>query len=728
MQYVFKYSPLTLTINFAIVAAVNAHAETSTVQNLVTNDMPSATLPTINITAQNESANGPVDGISASQVSSATGFDDSILKSTQAVSVVGQQELESIGASNMNQAVDYVAGVTRLEPADKTSNTYLVRGFYNQGAYRDGKKYQVNVFNGQQELYGLERVEVVKGPNSVLNGAMPPGGVINAISKKPYFNNGYEVKAEFGSFNHKQVSADVNQQLTNDFAARLVGVYKDADSFVDYVPNNRTYIAPSVTWQPTDSTKLTLQADYQHIQSKYVYGLPVQGTIYPTSRGKIDRSTFIGEPSFDNYDNKRYTMGYSIEQNITPNLQLKHDLRKMETDIEFPAIALTSKVPFRFGVYNRTATLRKDKSEGLVGSLQAKYDWYLGDSINNVLLAGIDYSSEEHKTDRKSDRSLPVPIYLATGNIDLYNPSYSKKNVPTRFYDSFYSGTETVFQKGGYIQNQLTYDDKVVVLAGVRHSKAKTERIADRKTILVDLDKYGDYDATIGRFGLVYLMDNGLAPYVGVNQSFEVQPGTDKEGNTFEPTEGIQYEFGLRYQPDNKDTLVTVSAYQIDQTNVLETDPSNTYFKKQIGEVSAQGVELEARTQIGDNVNIITAYNYIDARITESVKESYVGKRKGNTPYNQFALWADYRFANFGLPKLKVGAGVKYTGSTLGFFNNAKVPAHTLVDALISYDVSDNLQLSLNAKNLLDEEYVTCSYNCFYGEPLKVTGSIKYKF
>ncbi|WP_131669100.1 TonB-dependent siderophore receptor [Psychrobacter pygoscelis] len=286
----FKLATLTLAVNAALITPVAAQAADE--------DLPSVTLPTITVTAETEieTADGPVQGIAASRVSSTTGFDESILKSTQSVTVVGQQEMETIGTNDMEDALGYVSGITAWQPSDKASTSYVIRGFRNfQNYYQDGQRILANSFDGPFETYGLERVEVIKGPNSLLNGAMPPGGTINNITKKPYFADGYEVNAEIGSFNRKQISADINQKLTDDIAVRLVGVYKNSDSFVNYVPDDAIYIAPSLTWQPSDATQLTLQADYHQINTKYITFLPAVGTL-DTQYGKIDRESFVGGP------------------------------------------------------------------------------------------------------------------------------------------------------------------------------------------------------------------------------------------------------------------------------------------------------------------------------------------------------------------------------------------------------------------------------------------------
>lgn len=723
-----KLATLVLAVNTALFMSVSAQAANESSTELKKAEIekelgyvPSTTLPTITVVAEAEKADGPVKGIAASTVSSTTGTDESLLKSTQSVTVVGQQEMQSIGAHDVHEALGYSAGVNQLEAKDRTTEGYIVRGFENLTSYRDGQKYQSNSYDGQQELYGLERIEVVKGPASVLSGTLPPGGVVNAVSKKPYFANGYEINAEVGSFSRKQVSTDLNHKINDDLAVRLVGVYRDSDTFVDFVPDDRTYIAPSLTWLPTDATSVTLKADYQHDLTQYVYGLPAEGTVFDTANGKIDRDFNQGVEGFNKYDNTRYTLGYDIEHAISPNLSINHSLQYMDADIDFPYASNRGLFQGSDTLYKRSAQKREDNSSQLTGKLTAIFDWHASDNITNKTFFGIDYAKQKHTTERYNGSASPI---------DFYNPNHSNDSVSGPFTPYAFSSKNDNDQQGVFLQNQTTFNDKWVGVLGVRHDKATLER-----ALFFDPSnkQEGDYSATTGRAGLVYLMDNGIAPYTSINQSFEVNLGTDRNGDLFEPTKGTQYEVGVRYQPEGSDTLLTGSVYRIDQTNVLVTDPNNGQgerFKAQLGKVRSQGIELEAKTALTDDINIIAAYAYTDARTKKSspATPELVGKRSGNVPYNKLSLWGDYRLADFGMPQLKVGAGVRYSDSAIGTFNNIEFPSFTLVDAVASYDWSDNLKLSLHANNLFDEEYVTCTYACFYGEPRNVVGKVTYKW
>lgn len=210
------------------------------------------TLPAVRVKAsrEQETATGPVQGYVAKRSATGTKTDAPIIETPQSISVVTSDQVQATKAQNLMDALGYTAGVARAEGLDRTSDSFVIRGFRaNAGTgtlYRDGSKYQLNIYNGQQEPYGLERIELLKGASSVLYGSAAPGGIINTISKRPSAEPVREFNVELGSFNRKQVSGDFSGALgqNSDWSYRLTALRRDSDTFVDHVPDDRTYIAP----------------------------------------------------------------------------------------------------------------------------------------------------------------------------------------------------------------------------------------------------------------------------------------------------------------------------------------------------------------------------------------------------------------------------------------------------------------------------------------------------
>ncbi|MCC5901390.1 MAG: TonB-dependent siderophore receptor [Halomonas sp.] len=664
-----------------------------------------------------ETAWGPVQGIAATRSATGTKTDTPIIETPQSISVVSSEEFRNYGARNFTEALAYTAGISRQEGADRTTESLRVRGFTIDRSYRDGSKYQANLYDGQQELYGLERLEVLKGPSSILYGVAAPGGMINAVSKRPTSEPLRELNIEAGSFDRRQISADLSDALDEDgvWSYRLTMLHRDSGSFIDHVPDDRTYIAPALKWQPNANTSLTLLSEYQRDQTAYMYGLPVSGTLLPNPNGDIPRERFTGEPGFDEYDNERYSIGYLLEHGFSNNLYLRHSLRTFRSDRDFPQMGIGQSSDQR--TYARSAQDRRDASSGLTSDTSLQYDWEAGNTTHTSLI-GIDYTRQRHETERYNRTAAPP--------LDLFDPVYGSGEFgePVPFAWSSKSREERI---GLYAQNQMKIADKWVLLLGGRQDWTENE----------SSPYFGPTDWTrrtanafTGRVGGVYLADNGLAPFISYSQSFEPSSGTDRGGNQFKPTRGEQYEVGIRYQPDGGDTMLTASAYELTQENISVTDPVDTRFQTQIGEVRSRGVELEAKTAIGPNINLVAAYAYTDARTTKSspVTPDQEGRRAANTPYNQFSVWGDYRFSGLGLPGLKFGAGVRYVGPTRATWVEGEVPSFTLVDTRVSYETGPWVY-ALNATNLTDKTYIeSCTYDCFYGEPRSIIGSVSYQW
>ncbi|AEF89123.1 MULTISPECIES: TonB-dependent siderophore receptor [unclassified Delftia] len=685
----------------------------------------STTLPVVNVLAahEGESPTGPLQGYVAKRSATGTKTDTPLIETPQSISIVGAEEIEVLKSQNLQDALGYVAGVSRSEGLDRTSDTLIVRGFQldgNGNQYRDGTKYTVNIFNGQQEPYGLERIELLKGAASVLYGSAAPGGIINTVSKRPTSTPLHELNVEVGSFSRKQVSGDFGGPLDKDgeWSYRLTFLKRDSNSFVDYTPDDRLFIAPALKWQPNAATSLTILADYQKDSSAYVYGLPEEGTILPNINGRLPRNLFVGEPGYDKFELNRFSIGYLFEHAFNDRVKLRNSLRYMKADNEYASIWISGLAADQRTTAYRGVAPRWDRSSAVVSDTSLEYQAETG-SVRHTMLVGFDYSAPRHESERYT-RSID--------NIDLYNPVYGSP-MGTEITQNPYSWKSTAKRMGLYAQDQMKINDKWVVLVGGRYDSVRYDE-SSFFTGAKSVDNEKDHAFT-GRAGLVYLADNGWAPFLSYSESFEPTSGRDRLGSRFKPTTGQQYEAGVRYQPKGSNTMISAAVYQLTRQNVLVADPQDptlTYSIQQ-GEVRSRGFELEARTAVGRNANLILAYAYTEAATIKAspLQPEQEGLRSPGVPYNQLSIWGDYNFGILGLPGLKIGAGMRYVGSTRSQTNNP-VPAFTLFDAMVSYTTGP-WRLALNVNNLTDKTYIgNCTYGCFYGEPRRVIGTATYRW
>ncbi|HWU65148.1 MAG TPA: TonB-dependent siderophore receptor [Ensifer sp.] len=669
------------------------------------------------------SSTAPIDGYVASVASAGSKTDTPILETPQSVSVVTRDQMSNQRVASLAETMSYTPGITAQSGSfSRLVDDFMIRGFNaangNTGSLRDGMKLQSNVYDGGQEPYGLERVEVLRGASSTLYGQLAPGGVVNAVSKRPVDTPLHEVNIEVGSYGRKQVSTDFGGPIDKDGVAtyRLTGLVRQSSNWMYYTPDDKVYLAPAVTLKPDEATSLTLLGSYQHVNT--LFSPPY--LLADIKSGALSRSTFTGIQGFDRYVTDTYTIGAMFEHDFDGGPKLRSNLRYFESTLDWNyMMSNLASLSSTGGRMARLASLRQEKSYGVTSdtSLEFNFD-ALG--AEHTLLTGFDYYRRFYDSHRYRGTASSV-LNLATG-------AYTGSAAVNYNIDR---GSRTLGnQYGIYLQDQIKIDDHWVLLLGGRQDWADSVTTNyQTKTVTTQSDA-----AATGRAGLVYLFDNGIAPYLTVSQSFLPQAGTDsRTGNALKPNTGLQYEAGIRYQPPGTNLIFSGSVYDLTQTNVVTYDSNGLAYQQ--GKVRSRGVELEARGEI-NNWGLVASYAYTDARITESALASEVGQQVALVPYHSASLWADYGLDDIGLEGVRIGGGVRYVGETNLTDVKEKVPGYLLVDAMAKFDLGkmkrelEGLDLTLNARNLFNKGYYTCtaSDGCRFGEPLTVSAKLSIKW
>ncbi|MFL9924512.1 TonB-dependent siderophore receptor [Herbaspirillum lusitanum] len=682
----------------------------------------SSALPTITVAgaAQRESITGPLHGLVAKRGGSATKTDTPILETPQSLSVATADQIEASKSSSLSEVLEYTPGVVgQASSFNRMVDDVRIRGFNlanaNTGMLRDGMKYQPSVYDGSQEPFGLERIEVLRGAASVLYGQLSPGGVINTVSKRPTVEPYHELSADVGSNDRKQMTGDFAGALTDDgvWSYRLSALARESDTSVNYINDDKRYLAGALTWAPSARTSLTLLSNYQEMRTRFV--APASSAL--TLNGRIPRSFFVGEPNYDRYDSDVYSLGYLFEHAVSDQVKLRHNLRYFNADASFNYLSYGT-LNATTGIMSRGVVNRAEKSDGLTADTSLEID--IGEGrLRQKLLVGFDYFDSNYSSHRYAG---------SVSGISLNNPVYGATPVIT----SVDNGSKTqATQFGLYLQDQIKLDNKWVLLIGGRQDWVDSSVTAYRTQAVTNARD----QAFTGRTGLVYLADNGLAPYASFGQSFVPQAGTDRSGARFKPTEAEQYEAGIRYQPPGSNALFSAAVYQINQTNGLTVDPVDTSYSVQTAEMRSRGAELEARAQFGQ-LETIANYAYTDARTTRSNVAAEVGQRVSGVPYHSASAWLQYDFSKAGAHGLKAGFGVRYLSSSPIAGVSDPAPARALFDAMLAYDLQQissrlrGVQLKVNAKNLLNKDYVQCvaSTGCRYGEPRSILATLTYRW
>lgn len=649
----------------------------------------------------------------------ASKMDLPLIETPLSVSVVTSEQMEARSVDSLEQAFRYSAGIYSLGGgANRRSGTgFVVRGFNVTGSaplYVNGSKFPINSTSGAMEPYLFESVELLKGPGSVLYGQTPPGGLINMVSKRPTARPLHSLKAQVGSWDHRQVNADFGGPLNSDgtWGYRLTGLVRDSDTMIENLPDDRVAVSAAVDWAISQQTKLTFLATYYHTKTAFDFGKPADGTVLPNVNGRIDRDVFVGEPGFDKFDQTGHTLGYLFEHRFNDTWQVRQNVLTYDYDVDFAGIevgAATDAATHR--LVSRFPYSRDDSDKGWSIDNQLLGKWRLG-RFEHTALLGVDYSDINFKRAQLNGAVAPL---------DLFAPVYGAVITPAANAARTASDSR---QLGIYLQDHIKFDGHWMLLLGGRWDDTRSDNRVVSAAGTVTFSKI-EADAFTKRIGFLYLSDSGLAPYVSYAESFQPLAGTNFAGTPFDPTKGIQYEVGLKYEPKGGNGALTVAAYELTQQNNRTPDLAHPGFLVQTGEIRARGVEVEGRLSFGETLDLLAAYNYTDAVVTHSNGPD-LGLVPASVPDNTASLWMDYHYQVGTRGELSLGAGVRYIGETYNLFNTVVVPSYKDYDVSARYD-SRNWRFALNVKNLLDKKYVSaCTFACFYGDERNISFSAQY--
>lgn len=687
------------------------------------------TLPTVRVEADRDSATGPVSGYVAERSLTGTKTSTPITEVPQSISVIGRDELDDRGALSVVEALRYVPGVaSQTYGADiRGQDDWInLRGFsgYGTSLYQDGLRMNTNAgtFASQRsESYGLERIEVLRGPTSVLYGKGDAGGIVNRVSKRPAADSAREIEVQIGNEDRRQLAVDVGGALDQEerILYRIIGLGMNADTQDRYasgdeVSNTRRYLAPSLTWKPTPDTSLTLLSEFLRDRNDgfaFRYAPPGAST-------RKSASLLEGEPGYSGFDQDQATVGYLFEHKLSSAWTLRQNTRLSEVDVTYRRIMSLS-LEDDGRTMQRQVRKFKDENRQIAIDTQVEGQVKTG-SIAHTLLFGLD--AERQNNARR--------VYTGeTGPLDIYDPVYGQPVKVSPIAD-FDDSKQRLRQLGLYVQDQIKLTPHWLITLGGRMDWT-TLRSLDR---LTETDTTQRDNKFTKRLGISYLTGTGWTPYFSYAESFLPTVGRDADNTPFKPTEAKQYEVGLKFTPDNGRSLYTVALYDLRKTNALTVDTTNPDYQTQNGAVRSRGIELEAKAALAPGMDLIATYTYGAVKITDSNGPDK-GKVPTATPKQMASAWLNYRLPDSVLRGLGIGIGVRYVGSVYNDEANTwKTPSFTLFDAALQYDTGP-WRFALNVQNLADKEYVATCYQsvgdgsqCQYGQERTVVLNARYRF
>jgi iron complex outermembrane receptor protein len=664
-------------------------------------------------TAQNTVTINANAGFVGDDTTTGTKTSTALIEVPQSISIITGAELTARNVQTVDQALGYTPGVSpSIYGQDPRFDWITIRGFQAQsyGLFRDGLRWQSSDTTGRIEPFDLEQIDVLKGPASVLYGQSEPGGVINMVSKRPLAEPLHKVEFDAGSYNRRQVRLDFGGPLSpgGRLLFRVVGVDRTSGTQVDFTPDNRRYLAPSLTWAPDSRTALTVLGEWQYDRINWGQFLPAQGTRLFNPNGIIPVHRYLGEPN-DFYKRQQWDAGYLFEHHF-------NDIWTVRQSFRYSNVSNLGNVHYGYGfgpdslrILQRFAAGYGLASHVYAVDTQAEATFRSHDISNNILI-GEDYSAAY-----ESILSTSGP----GGSIDVFQPVYGQ------VVDDYipYSQTRSPSaQNGIYLQDQVKLKQHLIFTLGGREDWA----VFRTRNLYTPGSFVRQHDSKFtGRAGITWLTNSGFAPYFSYSTSFVPTTGTNLLGIAFKPTTGTQYEAGAKYQPHGWHGFLTGSFYNVTENNVQTTDPTNPLNTVQTGAVRSRGVELEGVADLLSSLRLRAGYDYDDMVVTKA-NDDTLGHRPILVPEQTGSLLLDYTVRRSTLKGMEVGGGVRYIGITAGAPDGSlAVPGYTLYDANIGYDFH-GLRLSVNASNIADKRYVaacdTIAY-CNYGGARNVIGS-----
>lgn len=659
----------------------------------------------------------------ATDSQTATKGDAPLLETPVSVSVIASQQITAQGATTVPQALRYATAVFSESRGAMTALDYMYSRGFLVNQFQDGLRQLSGGYSiPQLDTYLLDRVEVLRGPSSVLYGQADPGGVVNLITKRPTTTAVREATIQVGSHDRFQANVDFGGEIKEGgtLSYRFVGTGHAGNTQVDHAKDQRIALAPSLRWHPDDRTDLTIGGTFQHDPAVGFYNwIPAYGSVLPNPAvpgAQVPTSLDAGEPSFDDYARTVGSIDLTFTRKLNGVWSVRENVRSGHVSSTFDKI-YSSFLEDDYRTLSRYAWHLSDGLNMLAFDSQALASLVTG-RLTHSLLGGVDYQRGWYHQDLGYNfASGPGPDEVPT--LDIFAPVYNR-TIATPPYDSLSAQTQD--QTGLYIQDRMVAGRWRFLVGGREDWTGDVAR--DRATN--DSESHSDHAFT-GRAGVVYVTPNHWAPYFSASQSFQPTVGSDFEGNVFKPTTGQQFEGGIKFESGDARMSATGALYQLTQQNVVSPDPVHPRQSLQTGEIRSRGFELSTQIAAARGLSILASYSHVAQLVTEGGVSfgPSEGKVPSGLPQDQASVWGQFALAQRALAGANIALGMRFLGSSWGDDSNSfEVPSATVADAAATYvfgqsqNAGPAWRVQLNVSNLFDKTYVaSCggdSY-CAYG-------------
>ena len=622
------------------------------------------------------------------------------------LTIINSDEIERLGVYRLTDALEYSAGIT-VSPRgdDNLYNMSKIRGFdvSHGNLVVDGMKTFTTTDNlFSPELYGVEQVEILRGPASTLYGTGLGGGTINLATKSPRPINRVETQLQTGSQATRMAAFDANG-VTKDgtFYGRVVGILRENELFYDHTEQKRLYFAPSFTKEFSAKTKFTLKTFFQEDTiDGYAY-LPRHRLPADPLYGILPDKYFVGVKGWDTYELSQTGAIYELDHTFSDKVSFHQRGSYRHSDIKSYQTTGVLRGPMftRFGaMIDSEAT-----AYGLDQFLRLRHG---GKIRGGDTAIGFDWHYERTLDDQNMRMLSPwdpadIPDYVAGRQKPPVDPDTILPMGELRYWNR---------ETGVYVTHQEKFD-RWTLTGGLRRGfyEAYSERDSLREREA----------AWTGQFGAVYDTKRDFYFYGHWHNSFEPDLALDENDALLPPTRGREFEFGVKYLPKNSSTQITASVFDLRRQNVHVSVPATSYFAA-IGEIASKGVELEYRAAINKKLYLLGSYTYLDSAVTKHSNPRQIGLRPQGVPRHAFGLRVDAVLQKYEDGDLTFGLGARYLGARPDESNRITLGGTTVFDASLRLN-RGNDALSLHVRNLFNKQYLT-SVEPVWGMPTGFAG------
>lgn len=634
----------------------------------------------------------------------------------QSIQVVKRSVIEDQQATSITEALENVSNVRQGTTSANRAPAFMNRGFTSTSYAIDGVMLDAAgnnpEVNTEPDLADVERVEVLKGPASVLYGRGQPGGLINVVTRQPTEELTAEAKTQIGSYGFRRAEATVSGPLNDDasLTGRITAAAQRDQGFIENrTASERQYVGGELQWSPDADTSVDLSANHTHQDQPYDRGLVVGAD------GEIDipYDRFLSE-RWSMTDSRKTQVALTAEHQLLEWMKVRGVMRYNRSTSDDTGIDFQELQPD-----GRTLTRRYNDRTQELGNLDTQLETVMDFDTGNIghtVLVGVEHvrSSLDFRRTRGNIDS-----------IDIYDPVHGAPMTPAT--SSRADHTIDILTTSIYLQDQIDLSDQWKLLAGLRYDYFDQDaeiRVGDGAPSMHD-------GALTWRAGLVYRPVDALSFYTSYATSFMPQNGLGEGNSSLAPEKGWQVEAGVKAELIPDRLSATISVFQITKNNVA-VDVTGQDYSRLTGQQRSRGFEMDVTGEILPGWQVIGSLGYLDAEVTSDSDTSLIGNRLGGTPHWSGSLWTTYEFQSGTLEGLKLGTGITAVGERPGDIDNSfSVDGYYRLDASLSYKINENLDFSLVGRNLTNERYIettTSKTENHAGKPINVIASLKASF